>query len=254
MKNPRNLFKAALAEGRHQIGIWNNIGGNTVPELLAGTGFDWVLVDTEHAATETVEVLPALQAIAGTPGVTAVVRPANNDPVLFKRILDFGAQTLLVPYVQSRAEAEAAVSAMRYAPRGIRGMAGATRATRYGSVENYFTTAEDELCLIVQVETKAGVDALDEIATTDGVHGVFIGPADLSASLGYPGNSGHPEVRKVIRAVLDRLAELGVPSGILCLDPEDARSYIDAGTAFTAVGVDTVLLTKAATDLRAAFD
>ena len=254
MKNPRNRFKAALSEGRHQIGIWNSIGGNTVPDLLAGAGFDWVLVDTEHAATETIDVLPALQAIAGWPDVSAIVRPASNDPVLFKRLLDFGAQTLLVPYIQSRTEAEAAVNAMRYTPKGFRGMAGATRATRYGAVENYFTTAEEELCLIVQVETAAAVEALDEIATTDGVDGVFIGPADLSASLGYPGNSGHPEVRKVIRQVLDRLTELGVPSGILCLDVDEARAYIAAGTSFTAVGLDTVLLARATRNLRAAFD
>lgn len=144
MDLPRNLFKARLKAGTQQIGMWNMIGGNTVPEMLAGAGYDWVLVDCEHAPVDTLDVLPALQAIGQYPDVSAVVRPAANDPVLFKRLLDIGAQTLLVPYVQSAEEARAAVSAMRYGPRGIRGMAGAMRATRYGRVTDYFTRAEEE--------------------------------------------------------------------------------------------------------------
>src|SRR6056297_2728659 len=140
---PKNRFKARLQAGEGQLGIWNTIGGNTVPEMLGGAGFDWVLVDCEHAPVEPVEVLSALQAIGQNPDVSAVVRPAANDPVLFKRLLDMGAQTLLVPYVQSAEEARAAVSAMRYGPRGIRGMAGAMRAARYGRVTDYFTRAEE---------------------------------------------------------------------------------------------------------------
>ena len=219
MKLPINRFKAALGERRHQLGMWNTIGGNTVPELLGGAGFDWVLVDCEHAAIETVEVLPALQAIAANPDVAAVVRPAANDATLFKRLLDMGAQTLLVPYVQSKAEAEAAVRAMRYGPKGIRGMAGMTRATRYGKVEDYFTSAEDELCLICQIETVEGLDALEDIATTDGVDGVFFGPADLSASMGRPGEMSHPDVVAAIEDGFQRLAALGVPGGLMALDP-----------------------------------
>lgn len=253
MKNPKNLFKAALKAQRHQLGIWNTIGGNTVPELLGGAGFDWVLVDCEHAAVEAVEALPALQAIAGNPGVSGVVRPADNDPILFKRLLDMGAQTLLVPYVQSAAEAEAAVEAMRYGPRGVRGMAGMTRATRYGKVEDYFLTAEDDLCLLLQVETVAGLDALEDIATTDGVDGVFIGPADLSASMGYPGQTTHPEVLQAIETAFKRLQAVGVPAGILVLDVDEAKRMIELGAGFTAVGVDMVLLAKAVYDLRAAF-
>lgn len=253
MKNPVNRFKAALKQGRHQLGIWNTIGGNTVPELLAGSGFDWVLVDTEHAAVETIEVLPALQAIAAWPEVSAVVRPADNDPILFKRLLDMGAQTLLVPYIQSAAEAAAAVSAMRYGPRGIRGMAGVTRATRYGQVEEYFTKVEDELCLIVQVETVQGLKALEEIATTDGVDAVFFGPADLSASMGLPGQTNHPEVTAAIEAAIVKLAELDVPSGILTLDPEEAQRFINKGTCFTAVGVDLAILASNVQHLRNRF-
>ena len=156
MRNPKNLFKEALKSGDCQIGIWNTIGGNTVPELLGGAGFDWVLIDCEHAAIETVEVLPALQAIGQHSQTSALVRPAANDPTLFKRILDMGAQTLLVPYVQTAEEAAAAVQAMRYGPHGMRGMAGMTRATRYGKVDKYFEDAWDELCLVVQVETIEG--------------------------------------------------------------------------------------------------
>lgn len=253
MKNPKNQFKAALKSGKHQLGIWNTMGGNTVPELLAGAGFDWVLVDCEHSAVETIEVLPALQAIAAYPDVSPVVRPAENSPVLFKRLLDLGAQTLLVPYVQSAEEARSAVNAMRYGPNGMRGMAGMTRATRYGRVDDYFTGVEDELCLIVQVETVDGLNALEAIATTDGVDGVFIGPADLSASMGLPGQTSHPKVRAAIDDAIARLRALGVPSGILTLDTVEGASFIDQGTNFTAVGVDLALLANAVADLRQRF-
>lgn len=253
MKNPHNAFKAALKAGEHQIGIWNTIGGNTVPEVLAGAGFDWVLVDCEHSAVETIEVLPALQAIAGYPDVSAVVRPAANDPVLFKRLLDMGAQSLLVPYIETEEEAAAAVAAMRYGPRGIRGMAGVTRATRYGRVEDYFTEVEKNLCLILQIETARGIENLDAIATTEGVDAIFIGPADLSASMGLPGQTDHPDVVAQITSAFERLATLGVPSGILTLNTDEARSYIDKGSCFTAVGVDLALLVSSVTQLRGAF-
>lgn len=144
MKNPKNLFKADVTAGQRQLGIWNTVGGNTVPELLGGSGFDWVLVDCEHAAIETVEVLPALQAIGQNPDTSAVVRVAANDPTLFKRVLDMGAQTVMVPYVRTADEAAAAVHAMRYGPNGMRGMAGMTRATRYGRVEDYYNKAEPD--------------------------------------------------------------------------------------------------------------
>lgn len=250
---PSNLFKARLKAGQSQLGIWNTIGGNTVPEMLGGAGFDWVLIDCEHAPVETVDALSALQAIGQEPGVSAVVRPAANDPVLFKRLLDMGAQTLLVPYVQSAEEAEAAVHAMRYGPSGMRGMAGMTRATRYGKVADYYARAEQELCLIVQVESLAAIDKLEEIATVDGVDGVFIGPADLSASMGLRGQTSHPEVVAVIDAALARLKVAGVPAGIMALDPVEARRYIGMGSIMTAVGVDLVLLADAVAALRERF-
>ncbi|WP_375256208.1 HpcH/HpaI aldolase/citrate lyase family protein [Yoonia sp.] len=253
MKNPKNQFKAALAANQRQLGIWNTVGGNSVPELLGGAGFDWVLVDCEHAAVETVEVLPALQAIGQHPETSAVVRVAANDPTLFKRVLDMGAQTVMVPYVQTAAEAAAAVHAMRYGPQGMRGMAGMTRATRYGKVDDYFNTAEDELCLIVQVETLNGLKNLDAIAQTDGVNAVFIGPADLSASMGLRGQMTHPDVDKAVSDAINRLVDMDIPAGVMALDPDVADRYLAAGASFVAVAVDLVLLADAVANVRGRF-
>ncbi len=253
MKLPKNKFKSALKAGQHQLGIWNTIGGNTVCEFLAGAGYDWVLVDTEHAPVDVVDVLPALQAIAGYPDVSAVVRPVDNDPVLIKRLLDLGAQSLLTPYVQTAQEAQKAVDSIRYAPRGMRGLAGITRASRFGSVANYVVEAEQELCLIVQAETAKALENIEEIATVEGVDAVFIGPADLSASMGYFGQSGHPAVVAAIEDAIDRLASLGVPSGILTLDEEFAHACIARGTGFTAVGVDLAILIDGVSSLRGRF-
>ena len=253
MKNPKNLFKAGLTAGQRQLGIWNTIGGNTVPELLGGSGFDWVLVDCEHAAIETVEVLPALQAIGQIPDTSAVVRVAANDPTLFKRVLDMGAQTLMVPYVQTADEAAAAVHAMRYGPNGMRGMAGMTRATRYGQVEDYFSKAEEELCLIVQIETLEGLQNLHAIAKTDGVDGVFIGPADLSASIGLRGQLTHPDVDKAITDAITELVDMNIPVGVMALDPSVAERYLACGASFVAIAVDLVMLADAVADIRNRF-
>ncbi|XDA99210.1 HpcH/HpaI aldolase/citrate lyase family protein [Sulfitobacter sp. LCG007] len=253
MDMPKNDFKARLAEGPHLVGIWNSLTGNTAPELLATSGFDWVLVDTEHSPIELGDVLPALQAIAGYPGVSAVVRPYANDTVMIKRVLDMGAQTLLLPYIQTREEAEAAVAAMRYGPAGVRGVAGLTRASRFGKVEGYIKRASEELCLIVQAETRLAIDNLEAIATVDGVDAVFIGPADLSASMGYPGEPDHPEVQKVMEGAYATLADLGVPFGILSLNESITRRAMERGAAFSAVGVDSALLVQALAALRARF-
>lgn len=253
MDIPKNLFKQRLKSGQQQFGVWNGIGSSLVAELLAASGYDWIVIDTEHGAMEVADVLPSLQAIAGYPGASAVVRPAINDWVLIKRHLDQGAQTLMIPYVQSAEEARAAVNAMRYPPRGVRGVAGVTRASRFGMVEGYSTRAEAELCLIVQVETRAALDRLEEIAQVDGVDGVFIGPADLAASLGHPGDSGHHEVVAAIEGAIARLKAVGVPSGILTLDLAFARRCIELGTSFTALSIDMALMARSARDLLAAF-
>ena len=253
MKNPINPFKERLEEGRPLLGVWNTIGGNTVPEMLAGAGYDWILVDCEHAAIETVEVLPALQAISAYPETAPVVRPASNDPVLFKRILDMGAQSIMVPFVQTKEEAEKAVAATRYGPVGMRGMAGMTRATRYGQVENYFNTAHEEICLILQVETVNALGNLEEIASVDGVDAVFIGPSDLSASMGLAGQTNHPKVREAITDAFQRLDTIGIPKGLMALDINVAKGWIEAGSQFTAVGVDLVMLAQIAQQLRSEF-
>ena len=252
MNLPPNLFKRGLESGRQMIGLWNSIPGSLAAEAVASCGFDWVVIDTEHAATDIPLVLPMLQAMAPYP-VAPVVRPAANDPVLIKRLLDLGAQTLLVPYVETVEDARAAVAAMRYAPAGMRGMAGVTRANRFGAIAGYAARAEQELCLIVQAETLATLDRIEEICAVDGVDAVFIGPADLAATMGLPGQAAHPEVRDVIAQMIRRIVAAGKPAGILTFDQAYARDCIALGTSFTAVGMDLALMVQAARSLATAF-
>ena len=252
MDLPKNHFKARLKAGEQQFGLWNSITGSMVAEALAGTGFDWLVIDTEHSLTDVPDTLAMMQAMAGYP-VSPVVRPAANDAVLIKRLLDLGAQTLVVPYVQNATEALAAVTAMRYPPRGIRGVAGLTRAGRFGAVANYTARAEEELCLIVQVETAEALAEIEAIASVDGVDGLFIGPSDLAASMGHPGAPGHPAVVAAIEDAISRILAAGKPAGILTLDPAFARRCIALGTTFTALGMDIHLLVQGARRLAADF-
>jgi 4-hydroxy-2-oxoheptanedioate aldolase len=249
---PVNRFKQALKGGQQQIGLWNSIPGPLVAEALAGCGFDWVVIDTEHAPTDVPDVLGMLQAMAPYP-VSAVVRPAANDPVLIKRLLDFGAQTLILPYIQSAEEAQAAVAAVRYAPRGMRGVAGLTRASRFGAVPDYTRRADAEICLILQVETALALSQIEEIAATDGVDGLFIGPADLAASMGHPGALDHPAVKAAIKDAIRRITATGKPAGILTSDAAFARACMGWGTRFTAVGMDIGLMLQAARGLAASY-
>jgi 4-hydroxy-2-oxoheptanedioate aldolase len=248
---PVNAFKAGLGRGQ-QIGLWNTIPGPVVSELLATCGYDWVVLDTEHSLTDVPDIMGMLQALAPYP-VSPVVRPQTNDTVLIKRLLDLGAQTLMIPYVQTVAEARAAVAAMRYAPRGVRGVSGMTRATRYGLVTDYMARAEEELCLIVQIETASAVAHIADIAAVDGVDALFIGPADLAASMGHPGDVKHPEVTAAIEAAIRAIVAAGKPAGILVTDVAFAKQCIAWGTTFTAVGVDGSLLAAAARGLRGQF-
>ncbi len=252
MNLPANRFRQALRDGRQQIGFWNTITGPVVAEALAGCGFDWIVIDTEHSLTDVPDTLGMMQAMAPYP-VSAVVRPANNDPVLIKRLLDLGAQTLLIPYVQNADEARRAVAAMRYAPRGIRGVAGSVRANRFGLVTDYMTRAEQELCLIVQVETVDALARIDQIAAVDGVDGLFIGPNDLAASMGHPGNPSHPDVCLAIERAIKAIVAAGKPAGILTGDTGFARDCIGWGARFTAVGVDISVLLAGARGLAAEF-
>ena len=249
---PRNSFKAALAEFRQQIGIWCSIPGSGHAEALAGCGFDWMLIDTEHTAVDHTTVQAMLQGAAPYP-THAAVRPGWNDPVEIKRLLDIGAQTILVPYVQTAEEAARAVAAVRYPPMGIRGMAGITRASRYGLVADYATRAHEETCLLVQIETAAALDRIEEIAAVEGVDGIFIGPADLAATMGHPGNPGHPEVKAAVLDAVRRIRAAGRPAGILSLDPGFLHEAVAAGTVFTAVDVDSAILLRGARELARAW-
>lgn len=252
MNLPVNRFKKAVREGRPQIGIWCSSCSNLVAEVLAGAGFDWILIDTEHAPNELPTVLSQLQALAS--GTAApVVRPAWNDVVLIKRLLDIGVQNLLVPYVQTVEEARAAVAAVRYPPDGVRGVAIFHRASGFGRVKDYFSRANDEICLILQVETRAALQNLDEIAAVDGVDGVFIGPSDLAAALGHLGDNGHPEVRAAIEDAIRRIRKAGKAAGILAPIEADARHWLAHGCTVVAVGSDLGLLARPSEDLVAKY-
>jgi len=243
MDFPINRFKQGLREGRQLVGLWSSLSSAAATEILCDSGFDWILIDTEHAPNETPMVADQLRA-ASMGSASPVVRPAWNDLVILKRLLDVGVQTLLVPFVQSAEEAARAVAAVRYPPRGMRGVASVHRANRYGRVADYFSRADDEVCVLVQLETGAAVAALEEIAAVDGIDGVFIGPSDLAASLGHLGNNAHPEVRGTIDRACQRARAIGKPIGILAPIDADARAYLDMGFAFVAVGSDVVVLRK----------
>lgn len=255
MQIPENHFKRALREGRQQLGLWCTLSSPYGIELLAGSGFDWLMIDTEHSPSDVVGVLAQLQAMAPYP-VSAVVRPAWNDPVLIKRYLDIGAQTLLLPYVQNAEEARAAVQSMDYpdgAGHGLRGVSALTRATRFGRIKNYAKECRRELCLLVQVETMEAIDNVASIAAVDGVDGVFIGPADLAANMGLIGQSNHPELIKVIERAIAAIKGSGKPAGILTGDQALARKCIELGTTFTAIGVDVGILAAETSRLRESF-
>jgi 4-hydroxy-2-oxoheptanedioate aldolase len=247
---PPNRFKAGLAEGRRQFGLWLNLANAASAEIAAGAGFDWLLIDGEHAPNDIPGILTQLQALAAYP-VQPIVRVASGDAVSIKRVLDIGAQTILVPLVESAAQARDLAKAMRYPPRGIRGVASSMRASRWGRVPGYATAADAEVCLIVQLETRAGLGALEEIAAVDGVDAIFIGPSDLSASLGHLGNFRHPEAQQAIEDGIRRIRKAGKPAGILVNDDALIRRYLDLGCTFVAVGSDSALLAAVTDELAA---
>jgi 2-keto-3-deoxy-L-rhamnonate aldolase RhmA len=247
-----NTFKAALRDGKQQIGLWTALASNITAEIIGGSGFDWVVIDTEHGPSDVPGVLSQLQAMArGT--AEPVVRVAWNDTVLIKRIMDVGARSLLVPMVQNAEEARRAVAATRYPPQGIRGVAGAPRANLYGRVANYHRNANQDICVLVQVETRAALDQVEAIAAVEGIDGIFVGPGDLAASLGHLANSGHPEVQAAIADFLARCRTAGKAAGILIADPDEAMRCLEVGFAFVAVGSDVGILTKGAEKLAAQF-
>jgi 4-hydroxy-2-oxoheptanedioate aldolase len=252
MNVPINTFKRALNAQQLQVGLWAGLANNISTEIVAGAGFDWLVIDGEHGPNDGPIVLSQLQAAQGS-STQVVVRAAWNDPVLLKRYLDIGVQTFLIPYIQTEEEARRAVEATRYPPRGVRGFAVTTRASGFGRIKDYHTRFEEELCVLLQVETRVALDNLEAIANVDGVDGVFIGPGDLSTDLGHVGNPAHPEVQAVIERTIAAIRETGKAAGILTGDEKLARRYIELGCLFTAVGSDIGLLARGAEQLCAKF-
>lgn len=260
LPTPINRFKAAIARRQTQIGLWIGLGSPYSAEICAGAGFDWLLIDGEHAPNDTRSLLAQLQAVAAYPDSHPVARvPMGHGEVgemLIKQYLDVGAQTLLVPMVDTAEQAARIVRAARYpqddGQGGIRGIGGA-RASAWGRRANYYHEANAQVCVLVQVETLEGLRNLDAIAATEGVDGVFIGPSDLSGAMGHVGNPGHAEVQAAISAALVRIAQAGKASGILTPNEALARSYLAQGCTFVAVGVDTSLLAQASSALRQRF-
>jgi len=253
MQIPRNNFRDALRNGQVQYGLWIGLADANAAEALATTGFDWLLLDGEHAPNDPRSVLEQLRAVAPYP-THAVVRPVQADVALVKQYLDLGAQTLLIPMVDTPEQASLMARAMRYPPDGIRGIgASLARASRWNQVGDYLERANDEVCLLVQAESVRALNHLREIASVPGVDGVFFGPADLSADMGLRGRPGDPAVR---RAILDGIATVraaGKAAGVLSTDRSQVAEYVEAGANFVAVGVDTSLLVKAANELAASY-
>jgi len=245
MDLPQNPFKGALKSNKTQIGLWSSLSSNYSVEVIAGAGFDWILLDCEHSPNDLESLLAQLQAAA--PYAThPVVRVPWNDMVNIKRVLDVGAQSLLIPYVSTAEEARAAVSYTRYPPAGVRGVAGTTRATRFGRIKDYARRAHEEICVLVQVETQAAVDNIEAICAVEGVDGVFIGPADLHASLGYTGEIANPKVKPMIDEAIKRIRKAGKAPGILTTVEADARRWLECGALFVAVGSDVGILARGA--------
>ncbi|MBA4790221.1 MAG: 4-hydroxy-2-oxoheptanedioate aldolase [Pseudomonadota bacterium] len=250
---PANAFKRQLYSGQPQIGLWAGLADAYVTELLATAGFHWLLVDAEHAPNDLRSILGQLQAIAPYASA-AVVRPPVGETWMIKRLLDIGAQSLLIPMVESAAQAEALVAATRFPPHGVRGVGLAlARASAFNARTRYMDSASAEICLLVQVESALGLENIEAIAKVDGIDGIFIGPADLAASLGHPGNPAHPDVQGTIDDALRRIQAAGNRAGILTSDNKLAQHYLDLGASFVAVGTDVTLLANAARTLAARF-
>lgn len=248
MRAQANGFKAALREGRAQIGLWVALANPLSAELVAGAGFDFLVIDGEHAPNDIRSILAQLQAVAAS-GCHAMVRPPVGETHLIKQVLDIGAQTVLVPIVETVQQTQALVAAMRYPPQGVRGVATLTRAAQFGRTVDYLRTANEEVCLLVQVETRRGLDNLDAIAAVEGVDGVFIGPSDLAAALEHLGDPMHPDVVAVIEDAMARIKRAGKAPGILMANEALARRCLELGALFVAVGSDATLLALGANAL-----
>lgn len=248
-----NPFKTALAAGQPQIGLWLSMADPYLAEVAATADYDWLLIDGEHAPNDLRSTLAALQALAPYPS-RPVVRVAQGETTLIKQVLDVGAKTLLVPMVDTVEQARSIVAAMRYAPQGMRGVGSAVaRSSLWTHRADYMAVANDEVCLLVQAETVTALANLEAICAVDGVHGVFIGPADLAASMGHPTQPGHPDVLAAIETAIETIMASGKAAGTLTSDPALAQRYLDLGCTFVAVGVDVLVFAHAARRLRAQF-
>jgi 4-hydroxy-2-oxoheptanedioate aldolase len=245
MQLAANPFTRAIATGDKQIGLWISLCGNFAAEVVSTAGYDWALIDMEHSANDYFSVLSQLQAFAASP-TTALVRVEWNDAVAVKRLLDLGAPGLLFPMIQSVEEAEQAVAATRYPPRGVRGVSGATRATAFGRITDYVARVEDETAVLLQLETRAAVEQAEEIGAVDGVSGIFFGPADIAADIGKLGKPMDPDVWALIKPVARKLIAKGMPVGTLVTDPAFAANLLNEGFTFVAIATDTGLLARAA--------
>nr|WP_280519102.1 HpcH/HpaI aldolase/citrate lyase family protein [Shinella curvata] len=250
---PKNAFKAALREGRFQLGLWAALGSAYATEILSTSGYDWLLIDGEHGPNDMPLISAQIGALRHTP-THAMVRPPMGEAWILKQLLDQGAQTFLIPMVESAAEAEALVRALRYPPHGIRGVgAGLGRASDFNRTPDYITTANDQICLIVQVENRAGLAAIDEIAAVEGVDGIFIGPSDLAADMGHLGDPSAPEVLEAITHIFARTKAHGKARGIMTVSLPQAEVYRDLGADFLAIGTDVNCLVSAVENLRRSF-
>jgi len=241
MDLPANLFKRAITSGKTPVGTWLMSGAPSTAEALGCAGFDFLVVDMEHVPIDVAEMIGLLRAIAGTPA-QAVVRPPWNDMVMVKSAMDAGATSLLFPFVQNADEARRAVACTRYPPAGIRGVAGTHRGSRYGAVTDYLKRANDEVCVVVQIETPAALERLPEIAAVPGVDSIFVGPGDLSASMGHIGNIGNPDVQAKLASAAAACRKLGKPCGIVGASPEMVAKFLEYGYSWVAIGSDMSLM------------
>lgn len=239
----RNPLKRALAKGQRVIGVWSALASPIVAEILAGAGFDWIVIDGEHAPNDIPSLAGQLQAMRGS-AVEPIFRVPWNDMVIIKRALDVGARTLIVPFVQSAEEARRAATATLYPPRGVRGVAVVVRASDFGRTPNYLANAHQDTCLLVQLETRAALKEIEAIAKVDGVDGMFIGPSDLAADMGHLGNPAHPDVQAAVKDAAARIRAAGKPAGTLVRTVEDAERMFEWGFTFVAAGIDVAILAR----------
>ena len=251
---PINQFKKKLSDNQRQIGLFLGLGDAYTSEVLATAGFDWLLIDGEHGPNDVRSIRDQLQVLAAYPEQKIVVRLPDHNTATIKRVLDIGAQTLMIPMIETAQQAEDLTKAMRYPPNGIRGVGTAmARAARWNAVDNYFGQADEHMCLIAQIESVTGIANLADIVSVDGVDAVFIGPSDLAASMGHLGNPSHPDVKQAVAGAIKDIVSAGKAAGVFSADPSVAQEYEKLGASFMLVGVDVLLLRKAATELANKF-